>query len=47
MIEPLFFDSMYWFFMNNQVVLLSVGVVTSIVMTVSLLTVIKKWGEGY
>lgn len=47
MIEPLFFEALYWFFMNNQIVLLTTGVITSTVGTVVLLTVTKKWGESY
>lgn len=47
MIEPLFFDAMHWFFMNNSVVLFSTGVITCVVLLVAMLSVLRKWGENY
>lgn len=47
MIDPLMGQMMYYFFMQHDVVLYSVGITTSVVLLVSLLTLLKKWGESY
>lgn len=45
--DALFVESLKFFFMNNSVVLYSVGPLTVFVLFVALMTVIKKWGESY
>jgi len=47
MIDPLFTQALIYFFINNSVVMYSVGIVTALVLVICLLTVIKKWGESY
>jgi len=47
MIDTLFQESVYYLFMNNDIVLLSVGITSFVVFFVSLLTLLKKWGDSY
>lgn len=45
--DTLFTESLKYFFLNNDVVLYSVGPLTAFVLLITFLTVIRKWGESY
>lgn len=45
--DQLFVESLKYFFLNPSVVLFSIGPLTVLVLLISFLTVIKKWGESY
>lgn len=45
--DSLFTESLKFFFLNNDVVLYSVGPLTVLVLIIAFLTVIRKWGESY
>jgi hypothetical protein len=40
-----FKDAMYWFFMQPSVVIVSVGSVTAVIVLISLLLILRKWGD--
>ncbi|AGE81727.1 hypothetical protein HD73_8003 (plasmid) [Bacillus thuringiensis serovar kurstaki str. HD73] len=42
-----FLDMLYWFFMNNSVVLYSLGFITFLVFVIMMFTTVKAWGDGY
>lgn len=45
--DTLFTESLKFFFLNNDVVLYSVGPLTVFILLIALLTVIRKWGGSY
>lgn len=47
MSDLVFLDLLYWFFMNNAVVLYSLGFITFLVFIVMIFSTLKAWGDGY
>lgn len=45
--DLVFLDSFYWLFMNKEFVTMSTAIFTFIAVVISLLLIIKKWGEEY
>lgn len=47
MMDSLFQQAMYYFFTQNSIVLYGIGITTAFVFLISLLSLLKKWGESY
>lgn len=47
MIDLTFGHAIYWFFMNNNIVLINIGFITAITTIITFFTLIQRWGEGY
>lgn len=45
--DTLFTESLKFFFLNNDIVLYSIGPLTAFVLLIVILTVLRKWGESY
>jgi len=45
--DYVFLDAVYWLFMNHDFVLYSSGLFTFFALVISLLLIIKRWGDSY
>lgn len=44
--DALFTEALKYFFLNNDVVLFTIGPVTFLILIIVFLTVFRKWGES-